>query len=564
MQKDLQANLQSDLQTDLQINISTEDLAKRFLMASEEIQKFIPSNRFVVNAETAYGSCTTGATRLIPAAIRVQDENEIKNIVAIAQQFQLAIYPVSTGRNWGYGTANPVQDGSIILDLSLLNKIISFDERLATVRVQPGVTQAHLYQFMKDNNFEFLVPTTGAGPHTSLMGNLLERGYGITPNTDHFGALVSLKAILPTGEIYQSTLSDAGCDDINNNFKWGLGPYMDGLFAQSNLGIVTECTITLARKPETIEAFIFTLKSEADITKATEALRILSQSLPGILGGMNLMNSRRMLAMQCKYPKSDVIDGAILSDEQLIYLRKENQVEVWSGIGGIYGTKEIVKAAKIKIKRELSPFAKNVKFVSPKTAHTVKQLAQIVPDLIGGKKVKILSKRLHQLFDVMMGIPTEAALPLAYWMTDKEYQPGQNTNIAQDGCGLIWYSPLVVNRPENIEKYIQFIESTCAAHGIEPLITFTTVNDRCFDSTVPLLFNRKNKEATERARACYQELLSNGQALGYFPYRLGIDQMKEVTSQSDSVSWNMAAKIKKALDPNLILSPGRYCPDKAK
>ena len=30
-----------------------------------------------------------------------------------------------------------------------------------------------------------MVPTTGAGPHASVLGNACERGYGITPDTDH-------------------------------------------------------------------------------------------------------------------------------------------------------------------------------------------------------------------------------------------------------------------------------------------------------------------------------------------------------------------------------------------
>ena len=37
--------------------------------------------------------------------------------------------------------------------------------------------------------------------------------------------------------------------------------------------------------------------------------------------------------------------------------------------------------------------------------------------------------------------------------------------------------------------------------GLEPLITLTTLNDRLFDSTVPLLFDKSRPEAVAAARA---------------------------------------------------------------
>jgi len=540
--------------------IEAYETNSRMMKVVIELQVILPGERIQLDANVQYGVCTTGASRDIPLAVAIENKQEICQVLQVAQKYNVPVYPISTGKNWGYGTGNPVQDGCILLDLSRLNKILDFNPQLATVRVEPGVTQAQLFDFMKQNDFQFLVPSTGAGPHASLMGNLLERGYGITPHTDHFGAMIAIEAILPTGEIYQSAMADAQCSELNQNFKWGVGPYLDGLFAQSNFGIVTECTIALMKKPERIEAFIFSLRQDADLTLATEALRELSQSLPGILGGMNLMNSRRMLAMQTRYPKNQVADGDILSSQQLQELRKEHAIDVWTGIGGIYGTVEIASAAKKKIRRTLKPFAKKLKFVNSSTLKTLETTAKWCPDFMGGREMKLLAKRVRQLLDVVSGVPTEAALPLAYWMSSRQYQPGQNRNIAQDGCGLIWYSPLVVNQPDKVRQYVNFVEATCSKHGIEPLMTLTTISERCFDSTIPILFDRQDREATQRAQACYRELLSEGKKIGFFPYRLGIDQMEEVTGDSQSVSWRMVAKIKQALDPNEILSPGRYCP----
>ncbi len=558
--------MKSDTELEIQHSIlksSAEEnmnFAQRLFRASKDILLVIDLDRVRLDAEALYGACTTGASRIIPMAIQIQNRDELLSVLKIARENQVAVYPTSSGKNWGYGTSNPVENFCILLDLSRMNKILDFNADLGTLRIEPGVTQAQLQNYMKEQGYDFLVPSTGAGPHASLMGNLLERGFGITPHADHFGALLALEAVLATGEIYRSTLSDAGCEELNQNFKWGLGPYLDGLFAQSGFGIVTQATIALMRRPQTCEAFIFTLKSDVDLTAASEALKRLSQNLPGVLGGMNLMNAHRMLAMSAPYPTQEVASGQTLNSKQILDLRKKYKVEAWTGIGGLYGTRSVVHAAKKEIRKILKPFAKQVKFVSPKTMSTLNLLTRILPTIFVESKLEILKQRLQRLLDVVLGNPTEAALPLAYWRTGKKYIPGQNHNIAQDNCGLIWYSPLVINQPESVQTYVKFVRSVCKRFGMEPLITLTTLSERVFDSTIPLLFNRQNQEETRRAQACYQALLKEGQALGYFPYRLGIEQMDQVTGQKDSVSWQMVAKIKRALDPQNIISPGRYSP----
>ena len=71
------------------------------------------------------------------------------------------------------------------------------------------------------------------------MANALERGYGVTPLVDHFGAVTDLEAVLPDGSLYRSALREAGGDEVARLFKWGIGPYSNGLFTQSGFGIVT-------------------------------------------------------------------------------------------------------------------------------------------------------------------------------------------------------------------------------------------------------------------------------------------------------------------------------------
>jgi len=107
--------------------------------------------------------------------------------------------------------------------------------------LNPGLTQRQLDAYLKEHNYPFLIPVTGAGPDCSLMGNALERGYGITPYADHFGAVMGLEAVLPNGEIYRSMLKRLGWEKPWIRLLNGVwGPYVDGLFSQSNFGIVNK------------------------------------------------------------------------------------------------------------------------------------------------------------------------------------------------------------------------------------------------------------------------------------------------------------------------------------
>jgi FAD/FMN-containing dehydrogenase len=199
-------------------------------------------------AQRCYGSCTIGVDRLIPAALRLRSVEDIVTTVAIAADFGTPLYPISTGNNWGYGSALPPRDGCVIVDLSRLDRIVDFDPAVGLVTVEPGVTQRKLREYLDDRNLPFLVPVTGAGPDCSLVGNALERGYGITPHADHFGAVTALEAVLPDGRLYRSALSELGGETVDRAYKWGIGPYLDGLFAQSGWGIVTRMTIALASR----------------------------------------------------------------------------------------------------------------------------------------------------------------------------------------------------------------------------------------------------------------------------------------------------------------------------
>lgn len=508
-------------------------------------------------AQSAYGASTTGAERTISAALRPRSVEEVQAIISTALEYGLPLYPFSTGHNWGYGGSLPVMDGCAIVDLSAMRRIEMDAERgLATL--EPGVTQGDLSEYLDANNLPFMVPTTGAGPRCSLIGNALERGYGITPYADHFGAVMGIEAILADGRVYRSPLRELGGDAADAGFKWKVGPYLDGLFAQSNIGIVTRMTIALAARPERIEAFLFGIRQDTDLERAIVAVQRTLRSLTGIAGSINLMNTRRVLSMSSDYPSERAGDDGILPAAVVKELAGGSRARAWTGIGALYGTKSVVHAARSEVRRILGPVADRISFVSPQMASRLHRVtAQFRP--LRKHRLGRMAETFDLAMQVLAGRPSEVALHLAYWKSGPRRRHETEMDPARDGCGLIWYPPLIPMQPKRARVYVDMVERICMAHRIEPLITLTSLSDRCFDSSVPLLFRRDDPAETASAQACYRALLEAGRQEGFVPYRMAVDAMDWMI-RPQTPFWDIVGKIKYALDPNGIIAPGRYAP----
>ncbi len=234
----------------------------------------------------------------------------------------------------------------------------------------------------------------------------------------------------------------------------------------------------------------------------------------------------------------------------------EYQVMPWTGFCTLYGTSRVVAAAKKEIRRESVRAWAAVCFSSAARARDCwVRRAGVVPGAIG-KRLSSTAATLAKSLELVSGRPNETALPLAYWR-QRNPASGQHRDPSRDGCGLIWYAPLVPMRASTVLAYVELLTRITRAHRIEPLITLTTMNDRLFDSTVPLLFDRQDKDAQAGAVACFDELVEAGRQIGVFPYRIGIHAMQDLMErQTHAKAFHR--RLRQALDPHDIVSPGRY------
>ena len=128
---------------------------------------------------------------------------EVSEIVKLANEFQIAIWPHSAGRNWGWGNS-PLTEDSVTMILERMNKIIEVNEDLAYAVIEPGVTYEALNEYLKDHKIKLWTDCTGGPPKGSVLGNALDRGVGVTSYADHFSNLCGLEVVLPDGKIIRT------------------------------------------------------------------------------------------------------------------------------------------------------------------------------------------------------------------------------------------------------------------------------------------------------------------------------------------------------------------------
>jgi hypothetical protein len=287
-----------------------------------------------------------------------------------------------------------------------------------------------------------------------------------------------------------------------------------------------------------------------------QAVHTLLALLPGVLGGVNLMNRQRVLAMTVPLPGGGT-PGRI-SPELILQMARQNQVAPWTGFASPYGTTDTVAAARREMRGQLRGIASRVLFVKPHRANTLARIAARLPGKVGAR-LQRMTGTLARGLELLAGQPNETALALAYWLKPAVLATRGPKDPARDGCGLLWYSPLVPMRAARVRAYVDMVHRITERHGLEPLITLTSLNDRLFDSTVPLLFDRQQATAVAAAQNCQHALLEEGRAQGWFPYRVGVEQMAWLAAlQDEALAFH--TRLQHSLDPLGLIAPGRYGP----
>ncbi len=484
---------------------------------------------------------TFATTQKIAAIVRPADRDEVRACLLVVAKHRLAVYPISGGRNWGLGSRVPTSDGAILLDLGRMNRITFFDEEMAHVTVEPGVTFGQLYDFLKERGSRLFANTTGASPRASVVGNAIERGDGTGPYGDRWAHVCALEVVLSTGEVVNTGFGRFDDTPLGPLHRWGVGPALDGLFSQSNLGVVTRMTVWLQPLPRSLHAVRFRLRDPDKLAGLVDACRTLR--LDGtIRSAVGIWNDYRVLSTDGQYPWDEARGTTPLSREVVEKLSKRWGGATWFGLTAIYAASaEQGRAHRLHMEKTLSPRVDDLSILErtgePTSGHEL--FTEHEPAL-----------------DFLQGIPHEGSLRSVYWRK-RAPPPASELDPDRDGCGVLWVCPAVPLRGADVVRAVKLCEEKMPAHGFEPLIAMIAQTERVMYLVPLIIYDRDVDGEDGRALACHDALLEALRAFGYLPYRLGVQSMRSLAPPRDE-HGAVLRRIKAALDPSGVLSPGRY------
>jgi 4-cresol dehydrogenase (hydroxylating) len=497
------------------------------------------------------------------AVVYPGNAHEIVAVMNIARAHGLALWPCSKGKNWGYGSATPASGDTVVLHLERLDRIIEVNEDLAYAVIEPGVTYRQLKRHLEQHHPRLWCDCTDGPPDGSVIGNALDRGLGVTHLSDHFGSLCGLEVVLPDGEIVRTGGGPKDCRTWHTH-KWGVGPYLEGIFSQSNYGVVIKAGVWLMPRPEAFCAFQFDLRDEADLPALIDAVRELM--LAGTLqAASHIVNEIVALAILTQYPAPLLDRYSRLPDDVVKGMCERYLVRPWSFGGGIQGTSGIVSAVKRELRKRLAPLG-TIMFIDDRVVGLARVVDGLARTRLGARPVEWMLRRFARkslamldvvphVHSVLQGTPSDFFVRHAYFKS--RVPKPEIADPDRDNCGLIWFAPIVPMTGAEVRNVLDLCRPLFQQYQFDFYAALLTQNPRSMIVLMAIFFLKESAEQTAKAQALYEALSRATRDAGYQPYRVSTAGMAGLADVAPNFSA-LARRIKDALDTDRVIAPGKY------
>ena len=502
----------------------------------------------------AAGTATFATRPQVAAIIRPADRPEVQECLRVATQWEVPVYPVSKGKNWGLGSRVPTGDHCVLMELERLNRIVEFNEPLSYLTVEPGVSFRQASDFLRTRGTNLFLSVIGGHPEASLIGNALERGDGVGPYGERIAQACALEVVLPDGECLHTGFDRFKESKVAGISRWGVGPQLDGLFSQSNLGIVTRMTFWLMERPRVFLPFLMTIKDGRRLEAVLD--RVQGLQAQGVIRNNSIIfwNSFKMIASEQQYPWALTGGRTPLALEELRQLPSPWKDCEWMGAGALYApSSRHAGADQAVIKAALRRSTEKLIFFDKGRRQLIRWFRRPLHWITGMDLAEVLKT----IYDepIFLGFPTEKSTKSTYWR--KSTPLPRDLNPDRDRCGVIWLCPVVPFEGRHLTRAIALVDQTARDFQFESQIAFITPSERAVYLFPSIVYDRLVSGEDERAMACHDRMFSALTAEGYHPYRLGVQSMKALPPTADGHD-RVVERIKNLLDPARILAPGRY------
>ena len=262
-------------------------LARRAEIAAG-LSRLVPGEGVIADADElkVYESDGLTAYRQPPMlAVLPENTRQVSEVLRYCHANRLKVVPRGAGTSLS-GGALPLGDG-VLLGLGKFKRILEIDYANRTATVQPGVTNLAITQAVEREGF-YYAPDPSSQIACTIGGNVAENSgglhclkYGVTTNN-----LLGLELVLMDGEVVRlgGKHFDAPGYDL-----LGVVTGSEGL-----LGVITEVTVRILRKPQSARAMLLGFMSNEAAGDCVAGI-ISSGIIPG---GLEMMDKPAIHAVE--------------------------------------------------------------------------------------------------------------------------------------------------------------------------------------------------------------------------------------------------------------------------
>ncbi|MBK7115713.1 MAG: FAD-binding oxidoreductase [Proteobacteria bacterium] len=492
-------------------------------MSAAAFDKGLVALRGVVGAEWVLDSDEDRDTYLDPyatgnakahapsAAVAPANLEQVQAVMRVANAHRLPLWPISRGKNFGYGGAAPRLPGSLVLDLGRLNRVLEVNEKLGYCVIEPGVTFYDLHEHLTRAGIalEFGVPNFGWG---SPVGNALDRGFSF--RGDHSSSICGMEVVLPDGSVLRTGNGAMPGSAIWATARHGFGPSWDQAFVQANYGVVTKMGLWLHPVPEQVISVQVALDAQDDLGWFVDEVSPLL--MRGVLGGNIAISTATNSVIDSSQRQEWYTGPGALPDSVVTRMMAERGMGWWNGTVRISGHEDTNQA---NLNRLLSAMGR----------HTRREF-QV--------------SRASGASQAARG-PVVTRLKVLNWFGGRG--------------GHVGFSPVMPASGATVLGQFRRTKARYDEHGIDYNGTFY-LNGRSVTNVNLMLINLDDADHSARTQRLFDVLVSDASAQGYAEYRTHLDYMDAVAASfdfNDHALRRFNERVKDAIDPNGILAPGR-------
>lgn len=233
---------------------------------AQELARVVPPDRVAWTPEELLVYAYDGTWLDSPpsAVVSPRSTGEVAAVLHLAERLSTPVIPRGAGSGLAGGSVP--EGGGIVLNLTLLDRILEIDVDSRVAVVEPGVVNARLQAEVEAKDL-FFPPDPASLRQSTIGGNVATAASG--PRCLKYGGtreyVLGLEVVLPSGEVLRLG---------GRSPRSGLDASLLHLFvgSEGTLGIITEVTLRLIRKPPARGTVMASFPKLADASQTVTAI----------------------------------------------------------------------------------------------------------------------------------------------------------------------------------------------------------------------------------------------------------------------------------------------------